>query len=79
MWVFDVGRLIPSEGGSPSEVLFADVQCIMLPKTPMGPTNSVAMHDAHEGYLAKRFRLAAKSADWRLYEADRASFGTVPL
>ena len=36
--------------------------------TSLGPADSAAMRDAHQEYLTRRFRLAAKSADWRLYE-----------
>ena len=66
--MFDVGRLVPAKGGLSSEALFADVQCVMHPKSPMGPANSAVMRDAHQEYLTRRFRPVAKSADWRLHE-----------
>lgn len=68
VWVFNVGRFIPAKGGPSSEALFADVQCVMHSNSPLDPASSAAMRDAHQEYLTRRFRLAAKSADWRLYE-----------
>lgn len=65
------GRSINDQNFPLPEELFADVQIIMEPKSPLERRTAKGLQEIYGAYIAAHFQLIRETAFWRIYGANR--------
>jgi hypothetical protein len=61
------GRTINEENYLPADMLFRDVQVVMVPKWPIDMATAEGLQRLYAEYLDEHFELAKETADWNVY------------